>query len=69
MNNTYVLHIGTHVDYVGVLAVCQAALMKIGQDISDTSNWKISTVEQYGELCYETGYDSGYDSGRDSGES
>ena len=52
----FVLHYGTNVLMFGTHAECLAYQDNNGIDI-DSFCWGISTVEQFGNSCYDQGYD------------
>ena len=65
MNNIYVCHIATAIFFAGTKDECinyQAAMTY------NTSSWRISALEAYGDACYIDGYDNGYDCGYDQGQ-
>jgi hypothetical protein len=55
----YVCHQGTHIFRVGVLAECQACKNKLPE--LTRVPVEISTVEDYGQVCYDAGHDAGWD--------
>lgn len=52
-NETHVLHMDTDIMFVGTQEECQSR--KDGQPFP-TDCWKVHTLQEYGEACFEDGY-------------
>ena len=55
MNNYYVCHQGQHIHTIGYLADCQARKNKLPELTVEPV--EISTIEDYGQHCFDAGYD------------
>lgn len=60
MSEIYVAHIGTSIFKTGTKAECETHR---DEQPYNTSSWRISDLESYGDACYSEGFDSGYDAG------
>lgn len=60
----YVCHQGRHIHTTGHLVDCQARKMKLPELTLDKV--EISTVEEYGQSCYNAGYHIGVESQYDA---
>lgn len=60
----HVCHLGTWVMLIGEKADCIA----YKETQTCPNNWAISTIEEFGSMCWDDGFDTGYDAGRDEAE-
>ena len=58
-----VIYAGTQIMSQGTKGDCLSFVEGAKEIYPYINDWKVMTIEEYGELMYETGYDSGYDCG------
>ena len=64
-----VVYAGNQIMSIGTEGDCLSFVEGAKEIYPYIVDWKVLTVEDYGELMYDTGYDTGYNSGVDEGES
>ena len=63
INETYVVHSGTDISFLGTKKQCE----KFKESIPYLNSYKVTSIEGYGDACYSDGDDNGYQIGYDMG--